>query len=330
MAAVYESEILMPSRVHRRVPRALDAVVMKLIERNREKRYQSALEFVRDLSLAAGSTAWNKDRCAEMVNERFPERRALIDKLLERIPRGVSATSIARSDVVPPVPAIKSNTPSRSLASAPHKPSSERLAVVELSPKEAPAKDGFSKDGPTAPMSNLAGSASSIVRQPTASSSSGKLSAPPAPLTEAALFSDLDDGSAEETRVVYAGRSARSSPKAVRDGHPRQSPRSLWGPIVVAVLVTGAAVVGAAAVYVKRLQPTGFGRLSVTTDRPATVVLLGQRLGVTPLEAMVPVGSHSLELTESDGKVRVLRVEVVTDRPARQSVSLDTLPVRTP
>lgn len=93
MAAVYESEIPLPSKVNRRVPKQLDAVVMKALERNRDKRYQSALDLIRDLSLAAGSTAWSKERCAEMVIERFTERRRDMGKLLERVPAAAAPPS---------------------------------------------------------------------------------------------------------------------------------------------------------------------------------------------------------------------------------------------
>jgi soluble lytic murein transglycosylase-like protein len=93
MAAVYESEIPLPSKANRRVPKALDAVVMKALDRNRDKRYQSALDLIRELSLAAGSTAWSKERCAEMVRERFAERLRNMEKLLSRIPRESSGST---------------------------------------------------------------------------------------------------------------------------------------------------------------------------------------------------------------------------------------------
>ena len=86
MAAVYEGEIPLPSKVNRRVPKALDAVVMQILERKLDKRYQTALELIRDLSLAAGSTAWSKERCAELVRERFSARQKDIEKLVIRIP----------------------------------------------------------------------------------------------------------------------------------------------------------------------------------------------------------------------------------------------------
>ncbi|MFT3843193.1 MAG: protein kinase [Myxococcaceae bacterium] len=75
MAAVYEQEIPLPSSVNRRVPPALDKVVMKALERPMGKRYQNGLDLVRDLQLAAGTTIWPPDRCAELVRTRFNQRR---------------------------------------------------------------------------------------------------------------------------------------------------------------------------------------------------------------------------------------------------------------
>lgn len=86
MAAVYEAEVPAPSLVNRRVPKTLDAVVLKALERPLNKRYQSALELVRDLSLAAGSTAWSSERCAELVRTRFSRRREEVEKLVPAIP----------------------------------------------------------------------------------------------------------------------------------------------------------------------------------------------------------------------------------------------------
>jgi serine/threonine protein kinase len=86
MAAVYEAEIPLPSRVNKRVPRAIDPVVMRLLERKVDRRYQSAIEFTRDLSQAAGSTAWAKDRCAELIRQQFAERQKDTRALTARIP----------------------------------------------------------------------------------------------------------------------------------------------------------------------------------------------------------------------------------------------------
>ena len=86
MAAVYEAAIEPPSRVNRRVPRAVDPVVMRALERKVERRYQSAQEFIHDLSQAAGGALWTRERCSEMVRGQFTTRQREIEKLVSRIP----------------------------------------------------------------------------------------------------------------------------------------------------------------------------------------------------------------------------------------------------
>jgi serine/threonine protein kinase len=87
MAAVYEAEVTPPRKLNPQVPQPLDPIVMRLLEHKPEKRYQSAQEFVRELTVAVGTTAWGKDRCAAFIRERFSSRQNDIQKLVERIPQ---------------------------------------------------------------------------------------------------------------------------------------------------------------------------------------------------------------------------------------------------
>jgi hypothetical protein len=58
---------------------------MKALERPMGKRYQNGLDLVRDLQLAASSTIWPADRCAELVRTRFSQRRAEILALVTKM-----------------------------------------------------------------------------------------------------------------------------------------------------------------------------------------------------------------------------------------------------
>jgi hypothetical protein len=101
-------------------------------------------------------------------------------------------------------------------------------------------------------------------------------------------------------------------------------PQSSRLPIVIALLV--ALVLGAGGgmfVYARMSQPQGIGGLSLKTDRPVTVTMMGQALGQTPLVSWVPSGQHELQLTESDGTVRVVQITVVTGQVTEKSLALD-------
>ncbi len=99
MAAVYEAEIPVPSVVNKRVPKALDAVVLRALERSVSRRYQMPIELIRDIGLAAGSTAWPPERCGELVADLFKDRKVELGHLLERIPdeaQSAVATDVGR------------------------------------------------------------------------------------------------------------------------------------------------------------------------------------------------------------------------------------------
>ncbi|MBL8920833.1 MAG: protein kinase [Myxococcaceae bacterium] len=381
MAAVYEAEIVPPSRVNRRVPRPLDAVVMKALERNRDKRYQSAVDLIRELSLAAGSTSWPRERCAEMVRERFAERRRDMDKLLERVPREPASGSTDQHSLLQepsegrtvmvqrpaaPPPAALSDIPVRTLVEGgpaiaelrerarrlqeqraqdsratgeepetaeqlrvppmPVEPKASRMSLPQVGGRQQATPDPLPAR-PSTPQPQPA-------RPSTPAPQPAKPGTPPpqASLSEESLFGDLDE-SGERTRVMQGGaRMSLRSVQNVQTDPARNAvaarPGSSRGPLVIAVvlaLVLGAVGGGFAFSRMAR-QPAGFGRLSLKSDRPVTVLLMGKPIGKTPLETVVPAGAFSFELKEEDGTVRVLTLEVGSDAQVDQTVALDNLP----
>jgi serine/threonine protein kinase len=85
MAAVYEGPILAPSAVHKRVPAALDAVVLKALTRNVAQRYQTALDLVADVEKVAGESMWSQPRSAALVADKFANRQVEIQALGSRV-----------------------------------------------------------------------------------------------------------------------------------------------------------------------------------------------------------------------------------------------------
>ncbi len=103
MAAVYEAEIPLPSVVNKRqVPKALDAVVLRALERSVSRRYQTPAELMKDLATAAGSMAWTTERNGELVRERFTTRQGQLAALLRLIPEdgpSSASTDVAREQL---------------------------------------------------------------------------------------------------------------------------------------------------------------------------------------------------------------------------------------
>jgi serine/threonine protein kinase len=312
MAAVYEEEIPAPSKVNRRVPRALDAVVLRALERSLDKRYQSASEFIRDLALAAGSTTWTRERCAELARTQFAARQKEIERLLERIPGRApnypeGRTLVAR---VGPTPLSDDEVAARTVVN--------QGPLVER-PRQPPATDPFQEPvTDTRPVTPK----------------------PQQKLTAEQLFSDIDHA-AEKTRIIPGSKRALApilSAQSVADVPTdplRASVKRRGGeasrlPLILAAL--GALALGAVsgALVIKRLQPSApaaaaLGRVTIKSDRPADVLFNGQSLGATPATAFVPSGRHSLVLKEPDGTARVLVLDVRPGEEANVVVTLDSL-----
>jgi serine/threonine protein kinase len=319
MAAVYEGEIPLPSKVNRRVPKALDAVVMKALERQREKRYQTALELIRDISLAANSTTWSKERCAEMVRERFEERRTDMLRLLARIP----VRELKGAAAPPPYP--------------------EGRTVMVARPTQAPpASPSYDEPGADEPRTQVAPRPQAQAQVTAPGVEPHTDAARPAMntgLSAESLFSDLSE-TGDRTKVISKPKPASSKNRLLPVNDPGTDPQrpqaarraasgggSRVGLIVAAIAALAVGGVGGALV-IKQLQPArpAFGRLSLAADRTATVFLGGQSLGQTPLSDLVlPAGRLSLELRESNGKKHQLDVTVDGAEPQKLDVALDSL-----
>jgi serine/threonine protein kinase len=347
MAAVYEGEIPLPSKVNRRVPKALDTVVMKILERKLDKRYQTALELIRDLSLAAGSTAWPKERCAELVRERFAARQKDIEKLVARIPN--------RTAPAPSPPAAPAYPEGRTIVSK-----------AQLSP----INDADSGARTMVGAAPLVGGGD---RRPTLATEPGREMAtdpgrpaipnPPKPVTpppqpptnpnaglSASELFDHDDTEdiGVRTRIIPGG-SLRSLPKISeqptdprRQAVPRETsptmPSERGGSssgvlILAAVVALLLGAVGGAFIFRSMQAPppapvqASVVRLSLSSDRPAAVWLGKQELGTTPINVFVPSGRHLLELREAEGPRRSLEVNLPADESeAKMVVTLDSLP----
>lgn len=369
MAAVYESEIPQPSKVNRRVPKALDAVVMKALERNRDKRYQSAVDLIRELSLAAGSTAWSKERCAEMVKERFAERLRNMEKLLTRVPREAVGSTDQHAVVEPsegrtvmvqrptaPPPPLAFDVPVRTMIES--GPAVAELRdrarkILEQRQQVEPTGEAPEHGGARAPPIPIEPKASrqglptvvnSPNRQATPNPQPAKASTTPQPqparqgtpppqasLSDE-LFGDLD-GKAERTRVMQGPRASMRNIQTVptdpsreaiaRRGEPSRAP------IVIAALLALVLGAGGGVFLFSRMskpEAGGLGRLSVRSDRPVSVMLMGQALGQTPLDSWVPAGHHAFQLKEADGTTRALAIDVVPGQVVVKDVVLDALP----
>lgn len=330
MAAVYEGEIPLPSKVNRRVPKALDTVVMRILERKLDKRYQTALEFIRDLSLAAGSTAWGKERCAELVRERFSARQKDIEKLIVRIPnRSAPASSPPNAPAYPEGRTIVSKA-QLAPTSTGENDARTMIGAAPLGDRRPPMGTEPGRDVATDPGRPIMQSrpATPAPQPPTSQG-----------LNANELFDhdEMEDAGAR-TRIIPGG-SLRALPRVSeqptdprRAAVPRpEAGRSNGVLILAAIFALLLGAVGGAFIFRTMQAPppaqASVVHFSLSADRPVSVWLGKQELGTTPVSVFVPSGRHLLELHEEDGARRSLEVNLPADQAdAKMVVTLDSLP----
>lgn len=327
MAAVYEGEIPLPSKVNRRVPKALDTVVMRILERKLDKRYQTAFDLIRDLSLAAGSTAWGKDRCAELVRERFSARQKDIEKLIVRIPNRAAPAG------GPAYPEGRTIVSKAQLApSTGENDARTMIGAAPLADRRLPLGTEPGRDVATDPGRPLMHSrpATPAPQPPTNQGLNAK---------ELFDHDDLEEAGAR-TRIIPPG-SLRALPRVSeqptdprRAAVPRpEAGRSNGALFLAAMVALLLGAVGGAFLFRSMNAPprpvaASVVRFSLSADRPVTVYLGKQELGTTPVSVFVPSGRHLLELREEEaGTRRSLEVNLAADQgEAKMVVTLDSLP----
>jgi len=324
MAAVYEGEIPLPSQVNKRVPQKLDAVVMRMLERKLDRRFQSAQEMVRELNAAAGPQAWPREKCAELVKARFAARQKEIEALVSRIPsRREPDSSVSTIMTRGPVSLNTLNdeeSSARTLVGAQPLPPSRPRPTAATQPEREAATDPFKQP----------------LLRPSDETSKG--------LTADELF---EEDAPQPTRII-AGASIRNIPRAVSDAptDPKraavarpgsgQTPQKSSSKVPLILAATLALVVGGGggAMLLKTLRKPAVTtpakrtmvKLSVSSDRPATVFLGEMELGATPFSSVVPVGQHQLEFAEEGAPRKMLELDLTGEEAEKKlSVALDSL-----
>jgi len=85
MMAVFQGAISVPSQVNRKLPRNIDNLVLRMLERSLEKRFQTMGSFVAELDKAFATVVCTEADCAKFMQQHFSKRRSEIEALLSRI-----------------------------------------------------------------------------------------------------------------------------------------------------------------------------------------------------------------------------------------------------
>ncbi|MCU0699142.1 MAG: protein kinase [Myxococcaceae bacterium] len=98
MMAALNTTVAPPSRTNPEVTPEVDAVVMKSLQRKREDRFATALEFARAIEKAAPGLIWHPEQSAELVSRHFSDRRQETRRILEATNFGSETTGEIRID----------------------------------------------------------------------------------------------------------------------------------------------------------------------------------------------------------------------------------------
>jgi eukaryotic-like serine/threonine-protein kinase len=135
MVAALSTNVTPPSRTNPEVRPEVDTVVMKALQRKREDRFASALEFGRALEKAAPGLIWHPEQSAELVSRHFADRRAETRRLLDSTNFGGETTGELR---IESLIAMVKTTDNRAAATVPQMPPLPSPPIPWVTPSPTP------------------------------------------------------------------------------------------------------------------------------------------------------------------------------------------------
>ena len=135
MVAALNTTVAPPSKINPEVRPDVDAVVMKALQRKREDRFATALEFGRAIEKAAPGLIWHPEQSAELVSRHFADRRGETRRLLEATNFGGETTGELKIDSLM---AMVKTGDNRSVATLPPTPIAQLAPAPVTAPSPTP------------------------------------------------------------------------------------------------------------------------------------------------------------------------------------------------
>ncbi|MCL2177879.1 MAG: serine/threonine protein kinase [Proteobacteria bacterium] len=85
MMAVFQGAISLPSQANRKLPRSIDNLVLRMLERSLDKRFQTMGGFIEELDRDFATIVWTEAECLQFTQKHFSKRRNDIESMLSRI-----------------------------------------------------------------------------------------------------------------------------------------------------------------------------------------------------------------------------------------------------
>jgi serine/threonine-protein kinase len=332
LAAVLFGQIPRPRSIRGDVPKDLEKVVMKLLERELPARYATAEAAIHDLLECNDAPKRGREMLIQLLQERFPQEVQLRGSLLRQ--RSLGATQGVTPTPLPPgaqtITDGSRGTPQHHTPAAhiPPRQLGEHVAYAAPSVSSMMQARTGTIDGPpqnAAPPRKSSGLKIALVVLVTAASAVGAFLIV-AKLRGGTAPPDAAGGSATVANVTPPATDAAGSPPPQAPDAAAPPPPVDAGappPVDAAPVPPDAPVPVPDSGSTNDAQPgrpvevkKGQGLLEVRAFPVLTVYLGKLRLGDTPVKRMVPVGKHTLRLVNTDrGVDERIPITITTDKP---------------
>ncbi|MGV3624538.1 MAG: serine/threonine protein kinase [Archangium sp.] len=216
MMAALREEVQPPSKWNKEVPPELDGVVLRALQRDREKRFSTALEFARALERAAlPGTIWHPEQCGELVTRYFADRRIETRRLLESAEFGAETTGEIRVQ----------NVMAQVRASAEPRPSIEngRKSSLIAAPRAVQPREEQEFTRPGVMPGQLSSSPPPVPSAPVTSPARPKALRSTPPLPQPVLRPEYDDEDDNEASKTIPASALNDEVKSLRAAYNRKN-----------------------------------------------------------------------------------------------------------
>ncbi|WP_237080873.1 serine/threonine protein kinase [Myxococcus xanthus] len=322
MMKILEAPVPWPSHVSPHVPEEVSKVVMRALERSREKRFATGRDMARAIEAAAGKLLLDAHDRAALMQDWFAERMSATRVMLESADgttNGVmldSAKRALRSDDGPYLPERKDiPTPSNGVAGMPRKPS-RKVPAAQAPRKAAAAPDNQSP--PEGKSSNVVWGLVLMTILVGGGYGAWHLSK--------VLNETVDEEDANALRALPLHDP--NLPVYPVPGYDAPTPEA-------PAKALGAAVGGEDAEENRPKEAAsarpakGRGKLTLLVLPEAEVFRGKKRVGRTPMfNVAMPAGEHDLTIVGPDGKKRMLSVPISAGETTQFRLKLAEIPER--
>jgi serine/threonine protein kinase len=278
LAAVLFGQVPRPRSIRGDIPKDVERVVMKLLERDLPARYTTAEEAIHDLLDCQDAPRNGREVLIQLLAERFPQEARVRQSLVRARSKGAVTPAVS----LPPGAATIADGQVGMGAHAAHaSPSLSSVMQARTGTIDAP------------PNTKRAAKIAGIVLV-TAASAAGAF---------AIVSASRGKSSSEPPPAVATGPAVQPAATVLPDAAPIDAPASgpADAPPADAVPVDAAPQKDASpSEPAQRVEAKQQGFVEVKAFPVLTVILDGKRLGDTPIKKKVAVGKHTLRLVNTD------------------------------